>query len=117
MLVLLQVPSRTLQEHPVESERNLLFGMSPGKDHPSVECCRPTFATTARPNPEIGGGTFDHVADSDLLVVDESRQAHSVSRDVAVVPGAARQRPPPSSTFLRPLHATLDFAVMIDRIS
>jgi hypothetical protein len=89
--------------------RDLLLGTSPGKDHPAVECCRPTLAPAAGPNSEIGGRTFDHIANPDFLIVDESRQAHSVSRDVAPVRDI--------EALSRLFHATLDLAAVVERIS
>ena len=61
--------------------------MSPGENHPAVECSRPMFAASAGLYPKIGGCPFNCIAQPDLLVGDKSRQAHSVRWVFALVWG------------------------------
>jgi hypothetical protein len=61
--------------------------MSPGENHPAVECNRPMFAASAGLYPKIGGPPFNRIAKPDLLVGDKSRQAYSVRRVFALVWG------------------------------
>ena len=45
------------------------------------------FAASAGLYPKIGGRSFNYIAQTDLLVVDKSRQAHPVWRVFALVYG------------------------------
>jgi hypothetical protein len=56
-----------------------------GESHPPIERDPPLFAASARSDPDVRGGAFDHVAKPDLLVADESGQAHLVRRAFARV--------------------------------
>ena len=66
-----------------------LLLMSPGENHPAVECGRSALAASAGPYPHIGSRPFDGIAKPDLLVGDESGQAHPVRPEFALDRGLA----------------------------
>jgi hypothetical protein len=59
------------------------------EDSPAVQRSRTAPAAAAGFDPYIRRSSFDYVAESDLLVGDESRQAHSVRGMFALVRGVA----------------------------
>ena len=65
----------------VEPARSdFLLRLSTCENHPTVKRIRSAFTASAGSYPKIGGSSFDHIAKSDLLVGNKSRQSYSVRR-------------------------------------
>lgn len=45
-----------------------------GENQPTVECCRPLFATSTRLDAKIGGRPFNHITQPNVFIADKSGQ-------------------------------------------
>src|SRR6266851_5517665 len=73
---------------PRESTEAIFSPRTPGAENkPAVERGRPSFAATARSNPDVRCSALDDIAKPDLLVHNKSRQAHFVVSTLTLIHG------------------------------
>lgn len=63
----------------------LLLPAAGCKSEPAIECSCPPFATSARFHSKISGGALDRITEPDLLISNETGQAHAVSGLLACI--------------------------------
>jgi hypothetical protein len=57
------------------------------ENYPAIECGSAAETATTWPDPGRRGRAFDHVADADLLFLDEARQADTIRLAFPFLPG------------------------------